>query len=84
MLSRCLWSSISDKASYNGKEAVTTQMTLEHILEVLSLTEKEAEGLLPLSEIVAMTNRLAEEKGETWVEQHAHLLRDQWLHIQSM
>ena len=63
---------------------VKARTALEHVLKVLNLTEKEAEGLLPLSELVSMSNRLVEEKGEAWIGQHAGLLREQWLHIHSM
>jgi hypothetical protein len=59
-------------------------MTLENILEVLDLTEEEAEGLLPLSNLVTWTNKTIAEHGEEWLKANAHLLRVQWLYIQSM
>ena len=59
-------------------------MTLEHVLKVLDLTEEQARGLLPLTALVQMSSRIVEDKGEEWFREHRALLREQWLYVQSL
>jgi len=46
------------------------QMMLTHMLKALDLTAKEARGLLPLAELVKMSNEALEEEREEWCGKH--------------